>query len=133
MLEALRKINEDWAKHDPSEGYVRSLDVCFYFVVSRTSDSSSIDIPSRLLPHHIGRLSSFTLMHCSQIASRLSLRKIGPSIAMERLHSQRRRSLGRTGLLLKTISAQRRRLMRLSIHSLFRMFVPPMAKLFSLL
>ena len=44
MLEALRKINEDWAKHDPSEGYVRSLDVCFYFVVSRTTDSSSIDI-----------------------------------------------------------------------------------------
>ncbi|KAF8337664.1 hypothetical protein F5887DRAFT_984264 [Amanita rubescens] len=27
MLEALRKINEDWAKHDSSEGHVRPLDI----------------------------------------------------------------------------------------------------------
>ncbi|KAK2464039.1 hypothetical protein APHAL10511_003983 [Amanita phalloides] len=27
MLEALRKINEDWAKHDASEGHVRPLDI----------------------------------------------------------------------------------------------------------
>ena len=130
MLEALCKINEDWAKHDASEGHVRPLDVCFYFVVPEASDGSS-RYPNRLLPDHIGRLSSFTLMHCSQIASRLSLRKIGPSIGRERLHNQCRRSLGRTGLLLKTNSAQRRRPMRLSIHSLFRMFVPPVTSLFS--
>jgi hypothetical protein len=30
MLEALRKINEDWAKHDASESHVRPLDVCFF-------------------------------------------------------------------------------------------------------
>ena len=30
MLEALRKINEDWAKHDASQGHGRPPDVCFF-------------------------------------------------------------------------------------------------------
>lgn len=54
MLEALRKINEDWAKHDASEGHVRPLDVCFYFVVPRASDSSSIDIQATFCQTTLG-------------------------------------------------------------------------------
>lgn len=54
MLEALRKINEDWAKHDASEGHVRPLDVCFYFIVPRASDSSSIDIQATFCQTTLG-------------------------------------------------------------------------------